>query len=72
MDALEVVMKSYDVMPQEVGIRKFVFNVYGSVDRKYIPVYTQKDANVHSLYIYIYIYIYILCKIASCWIYIGM
>jgi len=27
------------------------FNVYGSVHRKYIPIYIQKDATLHSLFI---------------------
>ena len=27
------------------------FNVYGSVDRKYIPIYIQQDATLHSLFI---------------------
>jgi hypothetical protein len=28
-----------------------IFNVYGSVHRKYIPVYIQQDATLHSLFI---------------------
>ena len=31
------------------GINKF--NVYGSVDRKYIPIYIQQDETLHSLFI---------------------
>ena len=29
----------------------FLFNFYGSVQRKYIPIYIQQDANLHSLFI---------------------
>jgi len=29
----------------------FKFNVYGSVHRKYIPIYIQKDATLYSLFI---------------------
>jgi len=28
-----------------------IFNVHGSVHRKYIPIYTQQDAALHSLFI---------------------
>jgi hypothetical protein len=28
-----------------------IFNVYGSVPRKYIPIYIQQDATLHSLFI---------------------
>ena len=31
------------------GINKF--NVYGSVDRKYIPIYIQQDETLHILFI---------------------
>jgi hypothetical protein len=41
------------------------FNVYGSVHCKYIPIYIQQDATLHSLFIYINK----LCNAASCWIY---
>jgi hypothetical protein len=29
--------------------RKFIFNVYGSVHLKNIPIYIQQDATLHSL-----------------------
>ena len=37
-----------------LSIKKLVveeFNVYGSVHRKYIPIYIQQDAKLHYLYL---------------------
>jgi hypothetical protein len=31
-------------------IKQMLFNVYGSVHRRYIPIYIQQDATLHSLF----------------------
>ena len=34
-----------------ITIRVFKFNIYGSMHRKYIPIYIKQDATLHSLFI---------------------